>query len=288
MKKIFLLLVILLFLLVGCNYVAKDTQEVSENINIQIERIDYSIKSDSGKILAYIYYDKPIVKNIKFSDKINSFYEKEMEGWFNGSNRLTHNQEGNLEKFKDTLSEHRENEYFGDDIIAKQPFLYTVNSDVMMMDKNHLSIRQITTVQTAGKRMYYYFGSTFDLQTGELVSLDKLIDINANEFRNTLADFLSENLLQYNHNLTAKELINIYGANNKGDYLINFNYFNTTVNLNYEYYYDGDNFYVILNYSTLLDQGIIMKWNGKLREDFKAQLICYKRDNQGNYKLIEY
>ncbi|MCG8484566.1 MAG: hypothetical protein MJA31_14740 [Clostridia bacterium] len=287
--KIFIA-VLAIMLLAGCvgtnNKVesGSDSVLVSGKMNVQIERIDYSIESGSGKILAYIYYDKPIIKGLEFADKINSFYEEEMEGWFNGSNRLTHYQYDWLQAFKNILSETRQS--FGDDIISKQPFLYTIDSDVMMIDENYLSIRQIATVQTAGKPVRYYFGSTFDLQTGELVSIDTLADMKADEFRNTLVDFLSENILKYNHNLTPEDLRGVYGANSEGNYLIEYD--NETIDLSYEYYYDGDNFYVILNHSTLIDQGIIMKWNGKFGEDFDSQLIGYKRDDDGTYVLIEY
>lgn len=253
-------------------------------MNVQIERVDYSIESDSGKTLAYIYYDKPVIQGIELDDKINSYYEEEMEGWFNGSNRLTHYQQGWLENFQNRLSENSES--LGNDIISEQPFLYTIDSDVMMIDDSCLSIRQIATVQMAGKPVRYYFGSTFDLQTGELIPIDRFVDMKADEFRNTSVDFLSENILKYNHNITSQDLRDIYGANSEGDYLIEYD--DEIIELSYEYYYDGEDFYVIFNHSTLIDQGIVMKWNGILGEDFEAQLIGYKRNEKGNYELVEY
>lgn len=201
-----IILCVMFLVMVKYSFYTNGSYSVLEpsKMNMQIECVDYSIESDSGKKLAYIYYEKPIIQGIEFADKINSFYKGEMEGWFNGSNRLTHYQYGWPQKFKNILSENREP--LGDDIISKQPFLYTIDSDVIMIDENYLSIRQIATVQTAGKPVRYYFGSTFDLQTGELVSIDTLVDMKADEFRNTLVDFLSENILEYNHNLTPEDL----------------------------------------------------------------------------------
>jgi hypothetical protein len=135
-----------------------------EEAQIQIERIDESIKSESGEILAYIYYDKPVVEGVELSEKINTFFENEKDGWFNGANRLTHFLQDWIQNFKESVSVNRVR--YGDDAISKQPFLYTVDSDVAFMDEDYLSIRQIVTFQTAGKRSWYYYGSTFDLHTG--------------------------------------------------------------------------------------------------------------------------
>ncbi len=52
-----------------------------EKIQVSIERTDYAIKNDAGDILAYIYYDKPVVKNEKFLDEINRYFEGEQDEW---------------------------------------------------------------------------------------------------------------------------------------------------------------------------------------------------------------
>ncbi|QUI20791.1 hypothetical protein HZI73_00020 [Vallitalea pronyensis] len=282
---IIIVAILLLAILTYNVYTSKSVSVLgSGKMTIQIERVDDSIKSESGEILAYIYYDKPIIQDIEWANKINSFYEGEMEGWLNGSNRLTHYQEGWLQKFKNITSENCES--LGDDVIAEQPFLYTIDSKVMMLNKNYLSIRQIATVQTAGKPIRYYYGSTFDLSTGELIPIDTFVDIKADDFRNTLAEFLSDNILAYNHNVTPEELKGVYGANSEGNYQIEYD--NETMDLSYEYYYDGNDYYIILNHCTLIDQGIIMKWNGKLGEAFNSQIISYNREQDGSYKVKEY
>lgn len=257
---------------------------VVEQAQVQIERIDYSIKSDSDETLAYIYYDKPVIKGLEFSHEINAFFENEKDGWFNGANRLTHFQNGWLQDFKNEFFEARDS--FGDDSISKQPFLYTVDSDVVLLNEEYLSIRHIVTVQTAGKRSWYYFGSTFDLQTGELVPIDKLVDINASAFRSDIVSFLSKEALELDQNLTLQEIREVYGKNDQGNYQIQ--YGDENIELNYEYYYDGESFYIILNHAILLDTGIIMKWNGVLNDDFNAQLIGYIKGNDAVYKQIEY
>lgn len=95
-----------------------------EEVQVSIERVDYSIKSNTGDVLAYIYYDKPVVKEGKFTDEINRFFELEQAGWLGGANRLTHYQEGWLQDFKKDVSEAVDN--YGTEIISEQPLIYTV------------------------------------------------------------------------------------------------------------------------------------------------------------------
>ncbi len=255
-----------------------------EEIQLSIERTDYSIKSDTGDVLAYIYYDKPVLKNGRFSDEINSYFEAEQEGWFSGANRLTHYQDGWLSDFEEDVSEAIDT--YGIEVLKEQPFIYVVDSNVIFQNDKYLSIRHIATVQKLGKRSWYYFGSNFDLKTGELISIDNLVDMDVDDFRNSLVEFLASNLRDYNHNISRKELEEVYGSRGNNSYLTEYD--GENIDLKYEYYFDEENYYIILNHATLLDAGIIMKWNGKLFDEFEACLIGYTLKGDGTFKLIEY
>lgn len=284
----FAMLCILMLVTVGFIFLPKFNINViyskDGDVQVSFERIDHSIKSNTGDVLAYIYYDKPVVKGGEFSDEINRFFEEEQAGWLGGSNRLTHYQEGWLQNFKEDVSE-AVNSY-GSEVISEQPFIYTVESDVVFQNDKYLSIRQIATVQKQGKRSWYYFGSNFDLETGKLIPIDRIVDINAEDFRNSLVDVLANRILNYNHNISAQMIEEVYGAKGKDNYIIDYD--GENIDLRYEYYFDDNNYYVILNHATLLDTGVIMKWNGKLYDEFEARLIGYILNDDGTYRLIEY
>lgn len=127
---VFAIVCILLLIIIRQISLPKSNLEVAysidQEIQVSIERTDYSIKSDAGDILAYIYYDKPVIKGGKFSDEINSFFEAEQAGWLGGANRLTHYQEGWLQDFKEDVSDTIDS--YGAEIISEQPFIYTVGS----------------------------------------------------------------------------------------------------------------------------------------------------------------
>lgn len=83
---------------------------------------------------------------------------------------------------------------------------------------------QIATIEKLGKRSWYYFGSNFDLKTGKLISIDKLVDINAKDYKESIVDVLTSRILNYNHNINAKIIEDIYGAKGKDDYMIEFRF----------------------------------------------------------------
>ena len=73
-------------------------------------------------------------------------------------------------------------ERYGDEDVAVEPGLYSLESRIMYMDDNILSILQIKE-KRAERGGHYYYGCTFDLNTGELLELTDL-DISAEDIRN--------------------------------------------------------------------------------------------------------
>ena len=157
----------------------------NSTLEVTIERTDYSIYNADGLTMAIIYYDRPVVSGDSVAaEKITEFFEKEEQDWFAGTGRLLDfpgNDYDNLfDCFLGRVADMRER--YGDEDVAVEPGLYSLESRIMYMDDDILSILQIEEVREERGGCYYY-GCTFDLHTGELLKL-KDLDISAEDIRN--------------------------------------------------------------------------------------------------------
>ena len=157
----------------------------NSTLEVTIERTDYSIYNEDGLTMAIIYYDRPVVSGDSVAaEKITEFFEKEEQDWFAGTGRLLDfpgNDYDNLfDCFLGRVADMRER--YGDEDVAVEPGLYSLESRIMYMDDNILSILQIKE-KRAERGGHYYYGCTFDLHTGELLELTDL-DISAEDIRN--------------------------------------------------------------------------------------------------------
>ncbi len=157
----------------------------NSTLEVTIERTDYSIYNEDGLTMAIIYYDRPVVSGDSVAaEKITEFFEEEEQDWFAGTGRLLDfpgNDYDNLFAcFLGGVADLRER--YGDEDVAEEPGLYSLESRIMYMDDDILSILQIEEVREERGGCYYY-GCTFDLHTGELLELTDL-DISAEDIRN--------------------------------------------------------------------------------------------------------
>ena len=157
----------------------------NSTLEVTIERTDYSIYNEDGLTMAIIYYDRPVVSGDSVAaEKITEFFEEEEQDWFAGTGRLLDfpgNDYDNLFAcFLGGVADLRER--YGDEDVAVEPGLYTLESRIMYMDDNILSILQIEE-EREERGGHYYYGCTFDLHTGELLELTDL-DISAEDIRN--------------------------------------------------------------------------------------------------------
>ena len=157
----------------------------NSTLEVTIERTDHSVFNEEGLLLASIYYDRPVVSgDTAVAEKITEFFEKEEQDWFAGTGRLLDfpgNDYDNLFAcFLDGVADLRER--YGDEDVAEEPGLYSLESRIMYMDDNILSILQIKE-KRAERGGHYYYGCTFDLHTGELLKL-KDLDISAEDIKN--------------------------------------------------------------------------------------------------------
>ena len=157
----------------------------NSELEVTIERTDRSLVNEDGLTIAIIYYDRPIVSgDTAVAEKITEFFEEEEQDWFAGTGRLLDfpgNDYDNLfDCFLGRVADMRER--YGDEDVAVEPGLYSLESRIMYMDDNILSILQIKE-KRAERGGHYYYGCTFDLHTGELLELTDL-DISAEDIRN--------------------------------------------------------------------------------------------------------
>ena len=163
---------------------SRRTRSNSE-LEVTIERTDRSMVNEDGLTIAIIYYDRPIVSgDTAVAEKITEFFEEEEQDWFAGTGRLLDfpgNDYDNLFAcFLGRVADRRG--MYGDEHVAEEPCLYSLESRIMYMDDNILSILQIKE-KRAERGGHYYYGCTFDLHTGELLKL-KDLDISADDIKN--------------------------------------------------------------------------------------------------------
>ena len=163
---------------------SRRTRSNSE-LEVTIERTDRSLVNEDGVTIAIIYYDRPVVSgDTAVAEKITEFFEEEEQNWFAGTGRLLDfpgNDYGNIfDHFLGRVADLRER--YGDEDVAEEPCLYSLESRIMYMDDNILSILQIKE-KRAERGGCYYYGCTFDLHTGELLKL-KDLDISAEDIKN--------------------------------------------------------------------------------------------------------
>ena len=156
----------------------------NSTLEVTIERTDYSIYNEDGLTMAIIYYDRPVVSGDSVAaEKITEFFEEEEQDWFAGTGRLLDfpgNDYDNLFAcFLGGVADLRER--YGDEDVAEEPGLYSLESRIMYMDDDILSILQIE--EEREERGGHYYGCTFDLHTGELLKL-KDLDISADDIKN--------------------------------------------------------------------------------------------------------
>ena len=165
---------------------SRRTRSNSE-LEVTIERTDRSLVNEDGLTMAIIYYDRPVVSgDTAVAEKITEFFEEEEQNWFTGKKGRLLNYSGDcdsaLEFFLELVGNMRE--MFGDEHIVEYecPCLYNIESRIMYMDDDILSILQIKEFRTQRGSTNYY-GCTFDLHTGELLKL-KDLDISADDIKN--------------------------------------------------------------------------------------------------------
>lgn len=256
MKKVIEGISIILFALVlfmGAGNI-QENQGENRAEEVVIETIDQSIITEDGLRVARIYYDKPVLpEDSAITKKINEFFEKEAEQWLTGKpNRLTAFYDDYLEMFLSWVDDDRAR--FGDGEMVQSPDTYTIDTKVMLYNDKYLSVMQVKNVYGGGPRYPYYYGSTFDLETGELLPMDAIIPVDVKMLKEGIGKTLKKE--------------------------INYNFLDED-QWEYKYFYDGEYIYIIFNGilfedGSNINSGFLVKWNGKYGAEYEASTMEYK------------
>ena len=229
---------------------------------VLIEKVDQSVYDEQGRLIAQIYYDKPVIQgDSEAVKKINAYFDNEANAFYNQGTSVTWFSADAFQQFKDGLELMKER--WGNEMMAEYPTRYAMDTSVCYMDENIISIVQVRNYMLEHNSWYCY-GSTFDLRTGELIPITKLINIKPEEMK---AIFLiAGNIID----------IGVYEVLKDDNYVIDFG--GHRIDMKYEYFYDGESYYLINEFALEFRTSSVLKWNGKWGENLEVTELYYYTD----------
>ena len=229
---------------------------------VLIEKVDQSVYDEQGRLIAQIYYDKPIIQgDSEAVKKINAYFDNEANAFYDQGTSVTWFSKDAFHQFKDGLELMKER--WGNEILAEYPPRYAMDTSVCYMDENIISIVQVRNYMLEHNSWHCY-GSTFDLRTGELIPITKLISIKPEEMK---AIFLiTGNIID----------IGVYEVLKDDNYVIDD--CGHRIDMKYEYFYDGESYYLINEFALEFRTSLVIKWNGKWGENLEVTEFYYYTD----------
>ena len=229
---------------------------------VLIEKVDQSVYDEQGRLIAQIYYDKPVIQgDSEAIKKINAYFDNEANAFYDQGTSVTWFSKDAFHQFKDGLELMKER--WGNEMMAEYPTRYAMDTSVCYMDENIISIVQVRNYMLEHNSWHCY-GSTFDLRTGELIPITKLINIKPEEMK---AIFLiARNIID----------IGVYEVLKDDNYVIDF--YEHHIDMKYEYFYDGESYYLINDFALEFRTSSVLKWNGKLGTEFSITKLVYEAD----------
>ena len=229
---------------------------------VLIEKVDQSVYDEQGRLIAQIYYAKPVIQgDSEAVKKINAYFDNEANAFYDQGTSVTWFSKDAFHQFKDGLELMKER--WGNEILAEYPPRYAMDTSVCYMDENIISIVQVRNYMLEHNSWYCY-GSTFDLRTGELIPITKLISIKPEEMK---AIFLiTGNIID----------IGVYEVLKDDNYVIDFG--GHRIDMKYEYFYDGESYYLINEFALEFRTSSVLKWNGKWGENLEVRELYYYTD----------
>lgn len=228
-------------------------------VEVSVERVSKPITNDDGQVLASVYYERPVVSgNTEAVEKINLFFEKEEQDWFEGrSSRLTLYNEEYYSDFCEGVEQMCE--WYEEEEILTNLMRYAVDTWIVLLNEDFLSVMQVANVRLE-RSHWHYFGATFDLETGDLVPIDSISNITPEKMKKIIED-------------TSEPVTKTYNELRDSNYVIH--YCGAEIAMNYEYFYDGENYFIIINRGDeRFVDGEILKWNGKWEDEY--EMIFYR------------
>ena len=194
---------------------------------VLIEKVDRSVYDEQGRLIAQIYYDKPVIQgDSEAVKKINTYFEKEAEAFYDRGTGISWLSQINFyEDFKNGMELMKER--WGNEMLSQHPTHYTMDTSVCYMDEDMISIVQVWNYNLEHNDWYCY-GSTFDLQTGELIPITKLVNIKPEGMKEIFLSVAYEEAEEYEVLKGDNYVIDDYGH---------------CVDLKYQYFY-AENFII--------------------------------------------
>ena len=229
---------------------------------VLIEKVDQPVYDEQGRLIAQIYYDKPVIQgDSEAIKKINAYFDNEANAFYNQGTSVTWFSADAFQQFKDGLELMKER--WGNEMMAEYPTRYAMDTSVCYMDENIISIVQVRNYMLEHNSWHCY-GSTFDLRTGELIPITKLISIKPEEMK---AIFLiTGNIID----------IGVYEVLKDDNYVIDFG--GHRIDMKYEYFYDVESYYLINEFALEFRTSSVLKWNGKWGENLEVTELYYYTD----------
>lgn len=127
-KKLLIFIIVLSLLLTIVGFIALLKGKDSK---VSMERIDHSVKSESGEIIALIYFDKPsFTENSQSMTKIKKYFESEYDEWLNGNpSAINFYGDLSISKFKNQLTNIQS--AYDESTLVKRPLEYSVNTELV-------------------------------------------------------------------------------------------------------------------------------------------------------------
>lgn len=233
--------------------------EVGETMLLSFERISENVTDAQGNITAKMYMDKPVLSLEPFDlqdatvntssaaaviSRVNAYFEEEAKGFFRGSEGSKRFAERHYDDFFDSVAARMG--LYGDGTFVAAPLYCTVDSEVAYMTRDILSIKQSLDWMAGGVRDFYYYGSTFDLNTGELLTLDRFVGAGREDFE---AKVFAQ--LEKNFSVGIEEI---------HDYERFLAQLREKDIGEHEFYYDGQNIRLIFNEDIRPGMGFILRY----------------------------
>lgn len=235
--SVLILMIAILFMHSACKKEAN-----ADNITINYERVEETVKDKQGNIIAEMYFNKPVFGGSSpLIKKLNSYFENEVQGFFNGYEKSLHFKKSQRDHFFESVTEMRT--LYEDDILAKSPLYYKVEIE-LQCDNNILSFKETEDWMAGGIRNTYYYGITVNKETGDILSLENIADEDIKNFNDKVILALNNEL---NENSREYDLEPLFSE------IENYNF------SDYEFYCDENNIYIIFNYEIFSTGGFILK-----------------------------
>ena len=153
---------------------------------------------------------------------------------------------------------------YGDEDVAEWPCVYSIETRIVYMDDDILSIMQIMEKRTE-RREYNYFGSTFDLKTGELLKLTDLTDMSSEDVGNILSEV--------GYPAPFNELSDDYTLVSYGE----------EINMAYQFFLDEQYLYLLDNTRRNYNDGIIYRVD-ETGEPVMLECRIERKDNKNRIR----